>query len=73
MTYEEKRKGTSCNAGEANPRAKLTMKDAQEIRELRKSDKRWSYRRLAAYFDISISQVANVVTGRHWPEEESNG
>lgn len=57
----------SVNSGEENPRAKLKTSDVLFIREKRSAVPcKWSWRRIAKYFDISVRTARDVVSGRTW-------
>lgn len=50
--------------GELHPRAKLTKKQVDEIRRLRKEG--WKYRDLAEKFGVSITTAQQAFTGARW-------
>ena len=62
-----------CPVGETHPRAKLTDREVELIRELYgqpdEQGRAYGYRRLAAMFEVSKSFIRYVVKGeRRWQE-----
>jgi hypothetical protein len=60
-TYPEKVR----HVGEENGSSKLTWAQVSRLRSLRKYHK-WTYAQLSELFEISKSQVANIVHERNW-------
>ncbi|WP_291163360.1 helix-turn-helix domain-containing protein [Gemmatimonas sp. UBA7669] len=50
--------------GSANPASKLSVLDVAAIRELARDG--WSQSKLAEAFNVSQSQISNIVRGRQW-------
>lgn len=50
--------------GEKHNMARLTAKDVEQLREMRKAG--YKYRELAAHFSISIGHVSDILNGRRW-------
>ena len=54
------------NAGEKNPRAKITREEAREIRRFYKLHK--NKKALAKKYNLSIGGIENIIYNRTWKE-----
>jgi len=64
VTEHQREVRSRMSKGANNPRAKLVLDDVMWIREFRSRGK--SLKEIALYFDISVSQVSAICTGRSW-------
>lgn len=62
--WEKNRGHIPHHKGERNPAAKLTQVQVNDIRKLREAG--WILKDIAEKYEISISNVHWIITGKHW-------
>lgn len=65
----EKSKMLMCNSGIDNKSRKLNLEQIKQIRELYKT-KQYSHRKLAKIFNVTKSNIGNIVNNKTWKDEE---